>query len=188
MRWTRQHSAFGIDSRFSSLFLSHYDEVLGYCVRRVDRSGAEDAAAEVFAIAWRRIDELDWETARPWLFGIARGVLSNSRRSDQRRRRLSQKITSLGEGQVEGPEVAVIRREQDQQVIDVLDGLRDADREILMLSSWEELSAPEIATVLGISVSASEQRLHRARRRFAAALERTPAQVSPRAANRGGQS
>jgi RNA polymerase sigma-70 factor (ECF subfamily) len=188
MRWTKQHSSIGIDSRFTSLFLSYYGEVLGYCVRRTDRSDAEDAAAEVFAVAWRRIDDLDWDTARPWLFGIARGVLSNSRRSDQRRRRLSQKITSLGESQAEGPEVVVIRREQDQEVIDVLHALRDADREILMLSTWEELSAPEIATILGISVAASEQRLHRARRRFAAALERTPAQVSPRAANQGGQS
>jgi RNA polymerase sigma-70 factor (ECF subfamily) len=188
MRWTRHDTRTGIDSRFSSLFLSYYDDVLGYCVRRTNRSEGEDAAAEVFATAWRRIDDLEWDTARPWLFGIARGVLSNHRRSGSRRRRLSQKVGSLGETQVEGPEVVVIRREQDQQVMDVLDGLRDNDREILMLSTWEELTASEIATVLGISVSATEQRLHRARKRFAIALEHISAQVSPRAAIEGGHS
>ena len=188
MRWTRQDASAGIDARFSTLFLNHYDEVLGYCVRRTNRAEAEDAAAEVFAVAWRRIDDLDWDTARPWLFGIARGVLLNNRRSGLRRGRLTRKVTSMSEGHVDGPEVVVIRQELDQQVIDVLNGLRDNDREILMLSTWEELSAPEIAATLGISVAASEQRLHRARSRFAAALEKTPAQVSPRAANEGGPS
>jgi DNA-directed RNA polymerase specialized sigma24 family protein len=63
------------------------DDVLGYCVRRFTFSEAEDVASEVFAIAWRRIDDLDWDTAAPWLFGIARGVLSNQRRSASRRLR-----------------------------------------------------------------------------------------------------
>jgi RNA polymerase sigma-70 factor, ECF subfamily len=65
--------------------------------------------------------------------------------------------------------------------------MRNGDREVLMLAVWEELTAPEIATVLDISVSAAEQRLHRAKQRFATALERFPAQVSPRAAKEGGE-
>ena len=36
-----------------------------------------------------------------------------------------------------------------------------------MLSAWEELTGPEIAQALGLSVAAAEQRLHRAKRRFA---------------------
>ena len=149
-------------------------------------SEAEDAASEVFAIAWRRIDDLEWETAAPWLFGIARGVLSNQRRSASRRLRLTMKVGSRGEGQVEAPDVVVIRREEDQQVVDVLDGLREGDREILMLSTWEELSAPEIAIALDISVSAAEQRLHRAKQRFAFALENTSPKISPDTAHEGG--
>jgi len=176
-----------IDARFSRLFLNYYDDVLGYCIRRTDRSEAEDVAAEVYATAWRRIDDLDWDTARPWLFGIARGVLSNQRRSVSRRLRLSQRIGSLAERSVDAPEVVVIRREQDQQVMDTLAEMRNGDREVLMLAVWEELTAPEIATVLDISVSAAEQRLHRAKQRFATALERFPAQVSPRAAKEGGE-
>ena len=35
-----------------------------------------------------------------------------------------------------------------------------------MLSEWEDLSAKEIAQVLGCSVSAASVRLHRARRRI----------------------
>lgn len=186
MRWRTPDNPATIDARFCSLFLSHYDDVLGYCVRRTTFSEAEDVASEVFAIAWRRIDDLDWDTAAPWLFGIARGVLSNQHRSASRRLRLSQKVGSLRADRVEAPDVVVIRREQDQQVVDVLEGLRAADAEILMLSTWEELTAPEIATVLDISVSAAEQRLHRAKQRFASALESASPEISPDTAQEGG--
>lgn len=186
MRWRTPDIPTKIDTHFCSLFLSHYDDVLGYCVRRTTFSEAEDVASEVFAIAWRRIDDLDWDTAAPWLFGIARGVLSNQRRSASRRLRLTRKVGSMGEGQVEAPDVVVIRREQDQQVMDVLGELRETDSEILMLSTWEELSAPEIATALDISVSAAEQRLHRAKQRFALALERISPKISPDTAQEGG--
>lgn len=194
MRWTipimksgKSSNVGESDSRFSSMFLSHYDDVLGYCVRRTNRADADDVAAEVFTTAWRRIDDLDWETAKPWLFGIARGALANHNRSTGRRNRLGMRVGSLADHPVEGPEVQVIRREQDQEVIDVLGSLRPKDREVLMLSVWENLTAPDIGIAVGVSTAAAEQRLHRAKQRFADALEHTTAQVSPRAAKEGGE-
>jgi RNA polymerase sigma-70 factor (ECF subfamily) len=187
MRRVKRGSETGIDARFSSLFLSHYDDVLGYCVRRTNRADADDVAADVFATAWRRIDDLDWDTARPWLFGIARGTLANHHRSKVRRTRLGMKIGSLADQSMDGPEVVVIRREQDQEVMSVLESLREPDREILMLSVWENLTAAEIAVTLGISAAAAEQRLHRAKGRFAKELDRTTTQDSPRADGKGGE-
>ena len=55
-----------IDARFTSMFERHYNEVLAYCVRRTNRAEADDVSAEVFAVAWRRSDEIEWETVRPW--------------------------------------------------------------------------------------------------------------------------
>ncbi len=43
--------------RLGNLFESQYDQVLAYCARRIGRNDAEDAAADVFAIASRRVDE-----------------------------------------------------------------------------------------------------------------------------------
>lgn len=45
-----------------------------------------------------------------------------------------------------------------------------SDREVLLLSEWEDLTGNEIAQVLGCSVSAATVRLHRARRRIKALL------------------
>ena len=74
--------------RLAEIFSSYYEEVLAFAARRVGRNEAEDVAAEVFAIAVRRADEIDWTTARAWLYGIARGVLANRWRTVQRRQRL----------------------------------------------------------------------------------------------------
>lgn len=53
------------DRRFTALFERHHHEVLAYCTRRIPRTEADDATAEVLAVAWRRIAEVDWETVGP---------------------------------------------------------------------------------------------------------------------------
>lgn len=145
--------------------------MLAYCIRRIGHPDAEDVAAGVFSVAWRRRDEIEWSTARPWLYGIARGVLSNRWRSNRRRTRLIGRMSGLAETLSVSPDVVVVQKTQDEEVLAALRGLRGNDQEVLMLSAWEELSAPEIAITLEISTSAAEQRLHRAKRRLARALE-----------------
>jgi RNA polymerase sigma-70 factor (ECF subfamily) len=44
--------------------------------------------------------------------------------------------------------------------------MRPKDREVLRLAAWEELSNESIAVVLGCSIEAAAQRLHRAKRRL----------------------
>jgi RNA polymerase sigma factor (sigma-70 family) len=177
------------DAQLTRLYEAHYDEVLAYCTRRIGRNDAEGATADVFAVAWRRLDEIEWETARSWLYGIARGVLANRWRSERRRRRLVGRVRGLAPEVRPLPEEQVVRRADDTEVLESLQQLKAADREVLMLAAWEELTGPEIARVLDISVSAAEQRLHRAKKRFAAVLGiRHPSPTSaPRAAEeRGG--
>lgn len=52
------------------------------------------------------------------------------------------------------------------------DKLSERDREILALACWEGLTSQRIAKVLGCTAIAARTRLHRARKRMAAALER----------------
>lgn len=164
------------NTELQQLFRSHYDEVLAYCARRIGRNEAEDVAADVFAIASRRADEIDWTTVRPWLYGIARGVLANQWRSQRRRQRLLGLMAGQAPIAVDRPDDVVIRRAEDLGAIKALEQMRPKDREVLMLSAWEELTGPEIAQALGLSVSAAEQRLHRAKSRFTTTLKAVAAQ------------
>lgn len=81
----------------------------------------------------------------------------------------------------------MVRQAEDEEVLTALRSLKALDREVLMLAAWEELTAPEMADALGISLSAVEQRLHRAKRRLAKVLRPvTKPNVSPNAAGEGG--
>jgi RNA polymerase sigma factor (sigma-70 family) len=155
--------------RFQALYEANYHRVLGYALRRADRDDAADVVAETFLVAWRRLDELpDGDAARLWLYGTARRVLANQRRSQRRRERLAERVRSHIVHETEpgpadahlGPAVVALAR------------LRPDDRELLALMAWEGLDAGEIAQVLGCSRNAARIRLHRARRRFARELDR----------------
>jgi RNA polymerase sigma-70 factor (ECF subfamily) len=153
---------------FDDLYERHRRAVLAYAVRRTaSLSDAEDAAAETFFIAWRRQQDSPDEPL-PWLYAIARRVVANQRRAGDRRARLLQRVRSQPQDVptpfptgTEGPALVALRR------------LRPDDQELLRLVAWEGLSHAEIAVVLGVSINAVTIRLHRARRRFVEALERS---------------
>ena len=153
---------------FDLLYRSYQAEVLAYCRRRTNPADAHDAAAEVFTIAWRKIDQVpDGERARTWLLGVAYRVLGHQWRSRRRVTRLRERLTNLGSATEPGPESVVVRRAQDREVIEAAERLRHSDREVLRLAGWEELPHAEIAEILGISVAAVDQRFHRAKKRLA---------------------
>lgn len=152
---------------FARVYDDLYDQVHSFCARRVGYGDADDAAADVFAAVWRRIDDLDEGQDRAWVFAIARGVVLNHWRSKRRKQRLVDRVGGLRGSGPANPEVVVVQRDQDSAVVDALRQLSQRDQEVLMLSTWDDLSAPEIAIVLDISVNAAQQRIFRARKRLA---------------------
>lgn len=162
------------EREFEALYTAHHRAVLAYCARRASRTDAWDAASEVFLVAWRRLDDAPPPTeARAWLLGVAYKVLSNQRRGTQRRRRLAAKATPAELNGGRQPDEQLIRSEDETAVIAALRRLRAADREILQLSLWEEMAPVDIATVLGISRAAVDQRYSRAKRRLAREMNLT---------------
>ncbi len=157
--------------RFEFLYRGLYGPIAGYVLRRV--ASPEDGAeviAETFATLWRRLDSCppDHEV-RPWLFGVARRVLANQRRGERRRSALVERLTAGLAPAVGAPAFA---DGSDQRVATAFSTLGDPDREILALLAWEGLTRNELAVALGASRAVVRLRLHRARRRFEAALER----------------
>lgn len=154
------------ESDFRTVYEANYVAVLGYAMRRVPSDEAADVAADVFLTAWRRFPDVPrGAEARLWLYATARRVVANRVRSERRRTRLRARL--LREP-ADPPQLAPER----EPVGDAFGRLTAADREILSLVAWEGLSADEVARVLGCSANAARIRLHRARRRFAAELER----------------
>lgn len=157
--------------RFDRLYDRYHQEILAYCLRRVATTDAYAAANDVFAIAWRRIEDIPDDAARAWLYTVARRVVYRQWRSASRFRRLL-KRANFAEPAPPEPDEVVVRRAELDGVLVALERLNPRDRELLRLAAWEELPHVEIAESLGCSVAAVDQRLHRAKGKLAAEYER----------------
>jgi len=176
---TSQRSQTGNTEGFDPLFQAHYQAIYRYCVRRLGPSEAEDATADVFAVAWRRLDELPPGAAgRAWLFGVAHRVVGNRYRSRRRQLTLSARLGAMTTDRTRQEALEPAPDPGVELLLVALDGLSATDRELLRLSSWDDLSRDEIASVLGIKQNAVDQRLYRARSRLKVRFERLANDVS----------
>jgi len=161
-------------TRFEALFAECHPPVRAYALRRAPFDVAQDVVAETFLVAWRRLDDVPRSEPLPWLYRVARGVLANARRSAARADALVARA-----GAAEPPPASCDPGERlgDAEVVrSALAALSEADREVIMLVAWEGLDAVAAARAAGCSRATFAVRLHRARRRLAAALahERDP--------------
>ena len=162
-------------TRFEDLYRSCYQDLLGYALRRVDRpQDAADVVADTFLVAWRRIDEIPHDRARPWLFRVARNVMANQHRADRRRADLAERL------RLELSQATVVQPDVPAALGAAFATLAESDREVLRLVAWEGLNAEDLAVALDCSVNAARIRLHRARKRLADALTPTTASSSLR--------
>jgi RNA polymerase sigma-70 factor, ECF subfamily len=161
--------------RFDDLYQANYPAIFRYVYRRLPPDSrpndAADVTAEVFVTAWRRIDRVPVSPDdRFWLYAVAQRTVQHHRRGHSRRQKLSLRLhAEAGVGQPLADDLAV----EDEQVIDAIANLRASDREVFYLIVWDELDNQTAARVLGCSANTVAVRLHRARARLRAQLERS---------------
>jgi RNA polymerase sigma-70 factor (ECF subfamily) len=147
-------------ARFERLYTTMFPELAGYVGRRCS-TDADDVLAQVFTVAWRRLDHIPPPPQdRLWFFGVARRILADAERSARRRRRLGARLaaeTLIASQPVPGADPAAGR------VIAAMANLRPADREALRLVLWDGLSHADAAALLGCTANAFEIRYRRAR-------------------------
>ncbi len=165
------------ERRFRDLYLAHFDAVLGFALRRVDRpEDAGDVTADTFLVAWRRLAHApQGHELRPWLYGVARRVLANHRRGERRRTALGQKLGDRLRRELSAhvPDTSedVVQR---ADVTAAMQRLSARDQEVLELYLWEGLESREIAEVLGLTTAVVRPRLSRARSRLRDLLGNDP--------------
>jgi RNA polymerase sigma-70 factor (ECF subfamily) len=161
----------GEEAAFRQLYEQHNQPVLAYLVRRIGREEAFDAAEEVFLVAWRRsADVPSGSGTLPWLYGVARRVVSNHRRTIFRRARLFSKVVSNPSIPSLGPEDETVASMESDAMLTALSTLRHRDQEVLRLTYWEELPHVDIGKILGCSTETVHVRRYRAEKRLANAL------------------
>lgn len=132
----------------------------------------EDALQDVFVVVHRRLETFDGSSRlSTWLFGICLRVASQYRRKAHRRRERGvvdlERVPSEGEGNA--PEAAMLAREAERRLEQVLDALELGRRVVFVMFEVEGIGCAEIAEQLGLPLGTVYSRLRAARADFAKA-------------------
>jgi RNA polymerase sigma-70 factor, ECF subfamily len=143
-----------------------------------NREDAEDLVQETFVKALRGFGSFELGTNfRAWIFQILRNTFLSSQSRSERRRMvaLDPDETSLERSATMGTaESFLIERAEADTVLDAINQLPTAFREVLLLCDVEEMSYKEIAEVLSIPIGTVMSRLTRARKAVRGALVVAP--------------
>lgn len=136
---------------------------------------AEDAVQEAFLRVLRHRDTLDEvRDRRVWLIRIVWNIVLDRKRRAKTRPEtddvadLARVLPATGLGADERAAAA----QHHTRVLRLVEKLPAKEREVLILSAFEELNSVEIAEVLGITESSVRSRLYRARNLMADLLDR----------------
>lgn len=157
----------GEGEAFAVFYRRHLPAVVAFLLRETgDREATADLAAEVFAAAFlvaRRFRDRDGGSARPWVLGIARNKLLESRRrgrvEDRARRRLAFEPEVLDDDDL--ARVDELAAAADQPVLKLVERLPDQQRDAVRSRVLEEREYSEIARQLSCSELVARQRVSR---------------------------
>ncbi|HEY3473482.1 MAG TPA: RNA polymerase sigma factor, partial [Anaerolineales bacterium] len=160
----------------SVLFNGDYQRIFRYIMSMVrDTREAEDLTQETFLRAYQRRDSLREEGAQTaWLYRIATHVCLDRLRQYARRspKETETDFDDIDVAETDTPSLqqTLERDEMSECVQRYLNRLSDSYRAVILLHDMHELTAPEIAQLLGESLATIKIRLHRARRKLSTAL------------------
>jgi len=164
-------------------FAELYESCFAFVWRTVRRLGTpeasrDDVVQEIFMVAYRRQEEFEGRSSpKTWLYGIAFNVV----RAHRRALAAKQPHLLLEEGRVDpgllvdpadGPHEHAAKNEAARFLDRFLDSLDEDRRDVFVLAELEQLSAPEIAAVLGAPLNTVYSRLRLARGEFSKAIVR----------------
>lgn len=154
----------GDSGAFSDLFSALYPSIYRFHLRTMGRPEvAEDLAQKTFLklhVARRRFRKD--ATVKPWVFAIAKNIQRDHFRKRQRSREQLMEDENAtyarnAEDTEEQPRDIFLERKLDS----ALRSIPPNQREVIVLHKYEGLSMQEVATTLGIGVSAAKVRAHR---------------------------
>ena len=159
-------------------FRAMYEQQVDFVWRNLRRLGVseaevDDKTQEVFVIAHRRWSEFEdrGHGPRAWLFQIVLRVASDARRHRRRHPVDPDGGVAQDRESIEAPQTAALDRQEALSRLDrVLRMIDVGRRTVLVLHEIEEMTAPEIAEILGIPLNTVYSRLRVARAELEAAI------------------
>ncbi|MEV4018938.1 RNA polymerase sigma factor [Nonomuraea angiospora] len=160
--------------RFAGIFHRHWDEIYRYIAQRLGPDPAEDVGAETFAVAFRGRQRYDRtrQDARPWLYGIATNLIRQHWRVERRHRRLLARVDpeAADESFDQASDERLVAQRLAPRIASALARLSTAERDLLLLIAWADLTYEEAAQALDVPPGTVGSRLYRIRRKLRRSL------------------
>lgn len=155
-------------SQFGELFNRHAVRIHRYAARRAGDTAAEDILSTTFLRAFEKRSRfnMSFESALPWLLGIATNLLKQHRVAELRTLRMTEGllVTTTIPDHSDASNRVVDAQSQVSRLANEIAALRKGDRDVLLLFAWEDLTYEEIGVALSIPTGTVRSRLNRARR------------------------
>jgi RNA polymerase sigma-70 factor (ECF subfamily) len=130
-----------------------------------DEQTSLDVVQETFIAAVRHIGGLrDDAKFGSWLFGIAHQKCVQRWRKQSREEMLREELAEAPFESESAPDELLIRREQEDEFMKLLNQLPLPQRSVLLLHFIEEFSLEEIAGITGAPLGTVKSRMHQAKR------------------------
>ena len=171
---SRQHA----DEKTLAALVEQYASTLYRVAFSVLRNAAdaEDAVQEAFVRVLRHREDLDEvRDHRVWLIRIVWNIVLDRKRRAKTRPETDdvQELARVLPASGLSADERAMAAQHHSHVLQCVEQLPPKEREVLMLSAFEELSSVEIASVLNITESSVRSRLFRARNLMAGLLKHT---------------
>ena len=155
----------GSNEAFAELYRRHKDSLYDYCSRLLkDEIQAEDVVHDSFLMLWRDAHTLNsLGSFRSWIFSIARHKALNCIRDRKSFDELSDDCSI----EHDDPLTIFVRNEQRVLFHDLLEMIRPAYKELIVLKDYEYFSSQEISKITGLSIASTRVHLFRARKALA---------------------
>jgi RNA polymerase sigma-70 factor (ECF subfamily) len=151
------------DAAIRQLYATHAAALRRYVERFCpDRTSADDIVQETFIRAWRRLPRLsqDNRPVRPWLFRVARNLLTDAARAAR-----SRPVSAQPEPEEEMRDDTRLDQVLDRQLVTgALAHLSPAHRMVLLETFYRGGNAATVAHQLGIPHGTARSRVHYALR------------------------
>jgi len=147
------------DDALRQLYSQHAKALHGFVWRFCpDQASADDIVQETFIRAWQHLPQLraDSRPVRPWLFRVARNLLTDADRAAQAR-----PVTVPASSAEDPGDDSVLGQVLDRQLVcDALQHLSPAHRDVLVETFYRGGTMAAVARELGIPHGTARSRLH----------------------------
>jgi RNA polymerase sigma-70 factor (ECF subfamily) len=162
------------DETFERIYNLLYERIYAHLYHRTrDQHLTEDLLGRTFMQAQHFLRDHPWRLIRvvPWLYRIADNELRQHRRYRLRHPTTGDEVLGFRASPQPGPDALLERKEEGERVREAVDRLEPRDREIVIMSYWQELSLRRIARILELPEGTVKSRIQRARRKLERMLD-----------------